>query len=142
MYFSEEEIAIKKSEGKIKIYFPEKRCPLLKTPAFTLIEVFVAFAILTVGMVSVFYMFPLSVRQLKLSRILTDMSLFAQNMFEEIKTYGLTNSSEGVTQNLHWKLYLDNITLVENITLKRVILEVETNFEGSNLKEEFATYLK
>ena len=112
-----------------------------RSRSFTLIEVLIAVAILATGLMAALYMFPLGMRQLKVSRILMDMSFFAKEKLEEIKTYNIVGDSSGTKGDLEWKISLSEESPLSGVSVRKVILNVKYNLEASTIEEEFVTYL-
>ncbi len=112
-----------------------------KSKAFTLIEVLIAVAILAGGLLAVFYMFPLGMRQLRISRILMDMSFFAKEKIEEIKTYDIVEDSSGTKGDIQWQISLSQKSPLASVTVRKVTLKLKHASQASNIEEEFITYL-
>ncbi|MCD6539622.1 MAG: type II secretion system protein [Candidatus Omnitrophica bacterium] len=110
--------------------------------SFTLIEILVAIAILAGGLLSVFYMFPLALKQLRLSKLLMDTAFLAKKKLEELKTYNIVEEAEGKEGNFDWQISLGEEEVLEGVNLKKLILKVESNSSTTpKLSEEFVTYL-
>ena len=113
----------------------------MKRKGFTLIEVLIAVAILAGGLLAAFYMFPLGMRQLRVSRILMDMSFFAKEKLEEIKTYDIVEESSGTEGDIQWQISLSEQSPLSEVTVRKVILTLKHTSQASDIEEEFITYL-
>lgn len=111
-----------------------------KKSGFTLIEVLIAMAILASGLLSVFYMFPLALRQLRLSKLLMDASFLAKKKLEEVKTYNGAGEDKGEEKNFSWQVSWGEEKILEGINLRRFALRVESKVLPK-ISEEFITYL-
>lgn len=98
-------------------------------------------AILATALFSVFYMFPLGLRQLSYSGALMDISFFAKKKLEEIKTYGVVEESSGKEKNLSWEITLETKKPIQNAEVDKLILFIDYKFGKNSIKEEFITYL-
>ncbi|RKY28769.1 MAG: hypothetical protein DRP61_00840 [Candidatus Omnitrophota bacterium] len=123
-------------------------CPFKERPGlsrgagFTLIEVLIAIAILAGGLLSVFYMFPLALRQLRLSKVLMETAFLSKKKLEELKTYNIAEEAEGREGNFDWQISLGEEEVLEGVNLKKFILKIKSNSSGApKLSEEFITYL-
>ncbi|MFC1514738.1 prepilin-type N-terminal cleavage/methylation domain-containing protein [Candidatus Omnitrophota bacterium] len=108
---------------------------------FTLIEVLIAVAILAGGLLSALYMFPLGMRQLRISRALMDVSFFAKEKLEEIKTYTIVSDASGSEGDIEWQISLTDVSPAGGITLRKVTLKTTYHLQATTLTEEFITYL-
>lgn len=110
--------------------------------AFSLMEVLVAVSILAVGMMAVLSLYPMGMRQFRMSRALSEIALFAEDKLSEYKTFGQLNSTKGTEANINWTVTFDDVGLDGNITLKKMNLKVEHSHFANSLKEEFVTYVE
>jgi len=120
----------------------KERAGLSRGAGFTLIEVLIAIAILAGGLISIFYMFPLALRQLRLSKVLMETAFLAKKKLEELKTYNIAEEASGREGNFDWQISLGEEELLEGVNLKKFILRIESNSSSiPKLSEEFITYL-
>ena len=113
-----------------------------KKKSFSLLEVLVAMSIIAIGVMAVMSLYPSVMRQFKLSSALTEAGLFAEDKFNQIKTFEKYESDSGVAGHINWTLSIEDVSLPENITLKKMILEAKHPFFKNNKTEEFVTYVK
>lgn len=113
-----------------------------KKSAFTLIEVLIALFILATGLIFLFNLFLMGWQSLAYGRKLNEVSLLAQQKFEELKTLpteaGQTSGRQG---DFNWKVTLQPLNLTSGATALLAQLDVEFNFQGRAQKERFVTYL-
>ena len=114
---------------------------ITKSRGFTLIEVLIAVSILAGGLLAAFYMFPLGMRQLRISRVLMDISFFAKEKLEEIKTYDIVEDSSGTEGDLEWQITLSEENPLSETTVRKIILKVKHKLQATTIEEEFVTYL-
>ena len=114
---------------------------MAKNRAFTLIEVLIAISILAGGLVAAMYMFPLGMRQIRVSRALMEISFFAKEKLEEIKTYQIVSDTSGRQGDLEWQIGLSDVAPAGGVSLRKVTLDVKYHLQATTIEEEFITYL-
>ena len=111
--------------------------------AFSLIEVLLSLVILVLGIVFVLNLFPLAWQSLSYSRKLNEISFFARNKLDELKTQESITPGEtlGKQGDLNWKISLQPLKLADGIEVISAQLDVDTNFSGKRETQRFITYL-
>lgn len=89
-----------------------------------------------------FYMFPLGLRQLRISSMLMDMSFLAKEKLSAIKTFNIIEDSSGKEGDLEWSISSEDFQPFTDIKLRKVILKVSCDLETKKIEEEFITYFR
>lgn len=110
---------------------------------FTLIEVLVAIAILGLGIVTLFNLFPLGLQSLSYARKLNEVYFLAEKKLEELKLEPQIEPGQasGDEKDLHWSISTKTLGLPEGIEVIHAQLEINFGFQGKQQKEIFVTYL-
>ncbi len=114
----------------------------MKRRGFSLIEILVALAILGMGIVVLFNIFPSAWQSFAYSRILNRIGLLAQQKLEEVRSVSQVTpgTSTGTDKDLSWTLLIEPVQLEPNVSLMRVQLDVEFLFQKASQRERFVTY--
>lgn len=109
---------------------------------FSLIEILVAIAILGMGIVTLFNIFPSAWHSFAYSRVLNRIAMFAQHKLEELKSHSLPLPGEtsGTDNDLAWTMKIDPVRFEPGIDLMRVQLDVAFTYQGIEQNERFVTY--
>lgn len=112
--------------------------------AFTLVEILIALAVLALGIVSLFNIFPSAWHSFAYSRKISQVTLLAQHKLEELKSneHPAPGSTSGKDADLSWTMSLTPNTLEPGITLLQVELTVKFSLQGREYAEKFITYLQ
>ncbi|MFA4889868.1 MAG: prepilin-type N-terminal cleavage/methylation domain-containing protein [Candidatus Omnitrophota bacterium] len=129
-------------EWQVKFESTGKPRPLGRgVTGFTLIEVLIALSILAVSLVFLFNLFLMSWQSLAYGRKLNEVSLLAQQKFEELKSLPKEpGEKSGQERDFKWRVLLRTVEAHGGINLTLAQLDIEFNFQGRPQKERFLTY--
>jgi prepilin-type N-terminal cleavage/methylation domain-containing protein len=120
--------------------------------AFTLIEIIMAMAIMTIGIIAVVRILPLGLRASKSAEMMSRGAFLAQEKMEELKLAGVAGVTapepviplEGEEKGYIWatevsEVPLEGVTSSENI--RRLTLTVSWQEKGKTRSQDFITYI-
>ncbi|MBU4346851.1 MAG: type II secretion system GspH family protein [Candidatus Omnitrophica bacterium] len=110
---------------------------------FSLVEILVSLAVLGIGLVFVFTIFPLSWQSFAYSRKLNEVSIFAQRKLEELKSTEAFSPGQmsGEEKDINWNISISPVQPDADMDLWHVELDLEFYFQGRPQKQKFLTYL-
>lgn len=110
---------------------------------FTLIEIVISLAILSIGIVAVLSLFPVGFDAAARSTDLTKTTFFAQQKMEEIKRNGYqeTPTTTSGTFSDPRFTYTATITTMSTPNLNQVTLTVSWPYKGKTCDEAFVTFI-
>lgn len=120
--------------------------------AFTLIEIIMAMAILTIGIIGVVRLLPVGLRASKSAEILSKAAFLAQEKLEELKLAGFEQLSlpgpsiplAGEQGQYSWAAEVGEVSLagVSNPQdIRRLSLRVSWQERGNSRSQDFVTYI-
>jgi len=111
--------------------------------AFTLIETLISLAILGIGLVFLFNLFPMGWAALAYSRKLNEASILAQKKLEELKSQETTElgTKSGKEGDLSWNISVSPLKSAEGLEVILVELDIDYTFQSRQEKQRFITYV-
>jgi len=119
---------------------------------FSLLELIIAIAVLTIGLVGVLQIFPIGLRASQRAGMLTKASFLAQNKIEDVRLAGFDAITElppkiplsGKDGDFEWAIKIDDISLegVEsNSDMKKVTVIITWPERNTTRSKDFITYV-
>jgi general secretion pathway protein I len=119
---------------------------------FSLLELIIAIAVLSIGLVAVLQIFPVGLRASQRAGMMTKASFLAQNKLEDVKLAGFDAITEtppriplsGKEGDLEWGIKIDSISLegVESSNNMRKVTVTITWPDRNNIRsKDFITYV-
>lgn len=123
-----------------------------RTIGFSLIEVVIAMALLTIGLVGVLKLFPVGLKASHKAELMSKITIVAQKRLEEIKLAGFNALTltpppfplEGLDGKFKWRMTIlepDLEGLYKPNEVRYVSVTVELSDGGKKTSKEFATYI-
>jgi prepilin-type N-terminal cleavage/methylation domain-containing protein len=111
---------------------------------FTLVEVLIALAVLALGIVSLFNIFPSAWHSFAYSRKINQVTQLAQHKLEELKSveHPAPATTSGKESDLIWNMSVGKKTLEPGVELLQVELIVTFSLRGTEYAEKFITYIE
>lgn len=124
----------------------------MKRNAFTLIEIIMAMAILTIGIIGVVRLLPVGLRASKSAEMFSKAALLAQKKMEELKLAGIAKLTaqppavavQGEEGEYNWQARIAEVALEEVSCcddIRRLSLTVSWTEKGRPLSQEFVTFI-
>jgi prepilin-type N-terminal cleavage/methylation domain-containing protein len=135
---------LKKKKGFTPLEISRRDRPFLT--GFTLLEIVIALAVFSIGLVGILSLFPVGFQSAKRASDLSQATIYAQEKIEELKRGGYDNlpsdgdpTETGDFEDDRFSYELSVST--ESTGLKELRLKVEWTEGGKNYNEEFITYV-
>ena len=115
---------------------------------FTLLEIVIALAIFAVGLVGLLSLFPVSFQSAKRATDLTEATIYAQEIIEDLKRQGYDNITDGTTTDnsisgtsrfTYDKIVTSGGSLPSG--LRKISITMEWIEGGKTYDEDFVTYV-
>lgn len=116
----------------------------MKRRGFTLVEILIALAVLALGIVSLFNIFPSAWHSFAYSRKINQVTQLAQQKLEELKSveHPAAVQTSGKDADLVWRMSVAQASLEPGVDLLRVELAVSFSLRGTQYDEKFITYIQ
>jgi len=119
---------------------------------FSLLELIIAIAVLSVGLVGVLQIFPIGLRASQRAGMFTKASFLAQNKIEDVKLAGFDAITElppkiplsGREGDFEWAIKIEDVSLegVESDNdMRKIIVVVTWPEQNTTRSKEFITYV-
>lgn len=119
---------------------------------FSLLELIIAIAVLTIGLIGVLQIFPIGLRASQRAGMITRASFLAQNKMEDIKLAGFDAMTElppriplsGKDGDFEWVVKIDNVSLegVESSgDMRKITVTVSWPERNATRSKDFITYV-
>jgi prepilin-type N-terminal cleavage/methylation domain-containing protein len=109
---------------------------------FTLIEIIISLVIFVIGVLAVFYLFPIGLKASGLAGQLSKVTFLAQEKIEMVKA-GLEVLPQGEQGDISWELFIREITPpgVEDVVVQEINLTLAWQQGDRQRQETFITYV-
>lgn len=123
-----------------------------KEKGFSILELIIAIAVLSIGLVGVLQIFPIGLRASQRAGMMTKASFLAQNKIEDLKLAGFDAITQlppkiplsGKEEGFEWNIKIDDLSLegVESSSdMRKVIVTIAWPERNTTRSKEFITYV-